>query len=241
MLCGNAIGELSHKYPNAMKKILILLFVFVPAAQFLYSQGFEVIEGIAPMNVTRIGHASVSLPDGKVLVVGGHTQGFEITSTAEIFDPLTGIWTLYNIDNPHDGCSFVKLADGRFMFYGGFSGWGGTGQSTVTTLFDPATSEFTNGPVMNVARAFSAAVRLADNRIIIVGNWYNTGNAEIFNPETNEFTSIGVPVSERSDPLVFPCNDGGAVIIGGYGIYGSPFYTDIVYYDIVNSQFTTLE
>jgi hypothetical protein len=126
------------------------------------------------------------------------------------------------------------------MFFGGFSGGGGTGQSYVTTLFDPSTNEFSNGPTMNVARAFSSAVKLVDNRILIVGNWYNTGDAEIYDPITNIFTSVGTPIVERSNPLVFPCNDGGAVILGGYGIYGSPNYSDIVYYDSSNSQFSTL-
>lgn len=223
-----------------MKNIQLLFVLLVSTTSLVFSQGFEVIAGAAPMNITRYNHVSVALPDGKVLVIGGHTQGFGITSTAEIFDPQTSSWTLYNIDNVHDGSSFVELSDGRFMFFGGFSSGGGSGQSNATTIFDPVTSIFSNGPTMNVSRAFSTAVKLTDNRVLIAGNWYNTGDAEIFDPITNTFTSIGIPISERSNPLVFPCNDGGAVILGGYGIYGSPNYSDIVYFDPINSQFSTL-
>jgi hypothetical protein len=223
-----------------MKKIQLLFAALMLTSGLLYSQGFDVLTGVSPMNVTRYGQASVSLTNGKVLVVGGHTQGFQITPTAEIFDPLTGTWTLYNISNPHDGCSFVKLNNGKFMFFGGFSSGLGVGQSSVTTVFDPLTNEFSAGPVMNVSRAFSSAVKLNDNRILIVGNWYNTGDAEIFDPATNTFTSVGIPVAERANPLVFPCNDGGAVIIGGYGNFGSPNYSDVVNFNPTSNEFTTL-
>jgi hypothetical protein len=223
-----------------MKKILLLFIAFSSAANFLYAQGFEEISSVSPMNITRLNHASVALPDGKVLVVGGHIQGFDITSTAEIYDPIADTWTLYNIDNAHDGCSFVELNDGRFMFYGGFPYGGGSGQSNATTIYDPVAGLFSNGPTMNVSRAFSSAVKLSDNRVLVVGNWYNTGDAEIYDPVANNFTSVGTPVMERANPLVFPCNDGGAVVIGGYGIYGSPNYSDVVYFDPSNSQFTSL-
>ena len=223
-----------------MKKTLFLFVALIFATTFINAQGFEVVENTPPMNVTRYNHTSVSLPDGKVLVVGGHTQGFLLTSTAEIYNPLTNSWTLYTIDNPHDGASIVKLSNGKFMFFGGYSSGYGVGQSTVTTIFDPATNEFSSGPPMNVARGNSTAVLLKDNRVIIVGNWYNTGDAEIFDPSTNTFTSIGIPVQQRSFPLVFPANDGGAVIIGGSGNYGTPNFTDIVYYNPVSMSFTTL-
>lgn len=223
-----------------MKKIQILFAALILTSNLLYSQGFEEITDVSPMNVTRYGHASVSLPDGKVLVIGGHTQGFQITSTAEIYDSQTNEWTLYNIDNPHDGCSYVKLSNGNFMFFGGFSGSSGIGQSTVTTIFNPETSVFTSGPQMNVARGYSTAVKLTDDRVMIVGNWYNTGDAEIFDPSTNTFTSIGIPLAERSNPLVFPSNDGGAVILGGNGNYGSPAYSDIVHYDPESMEFLSL-
>jgi hypothetical protein len=223
-----------------MRNFLFSLGLFLTSISWVYSQGFEVLNGASPMNVTRYNHAAVSLPDGKVLAVGGHTQDFLITSTAEIFDPLTGTWTLYNIDNPHDACSFVELSDGRFMFFGGFSGGSGVGQSNVTTIFNPTTNTFTNGPTMNVARALSTAIKLADNRILIVGNWYNTGDAEIYDPATNTFTSVGTPIVERAYPVVFPCNDGGAAILGGFGVYGSPFYSDIVYFNPTTSQFSSL-
>lgn len=223
-----------------MKNIQLLFVLLVSTTSLVFSQGFEIIAGPSAMNVTRYNHAVASLPDGKVLAIGGHDQGFGIPANAEIYDPTTEAWTLYNIDNSHDGCSFVKLSDGRFMFYGGFSGGGGSGQSNATTIFDPATSLFSNGPTMNVSRAFSTAIKLNDNRVLIVGNWYNTGDAEIYDPVANTYTSVGTPGVERSLPLVLPCNDGGAAILGGVDIYGSTSYTDVVYFDPTASIFTTL-
>lgn len=223
-----------------MKKILILFAALILTSGFIYSQGFEMTSDVSPMTINRYGHALVSLPDGRVLAIGGHTEGFLLTPTAEIYDPQTDLWTLYDIDNPHDGCSYVELSDGKFMFFGGFGSAYGVSQSAGTTVFDPVTTEFTTGPPMNLKRAYSTAVKLTDNRIIIVGNWYNSGDAEIFDPSTNTFTSIGIPISQRTYPLVFPCNDGSAVILAGSTTSGSPSLTDIIQYDPESMEFTSL-
>src|SRR4051794_6085619 len=46
----------------------------------------------APMAEARTDFAAVSLPDGRVLVVGGRNPG-RVLASAEIFDPASGTWS----------------------------------------------------------------------------------------------------------------------------------------------------
>jgi len=41
-------------------------------------------------------------------------------------------------------------------------------------------------------------------------------------------------------PLILPCTDGGAYILGGYGIYGSPVFTDVEMYSATTNSFTSV-
>jgi hypothetical protein len=53
------------------------------------------------MNVGRseIEYAAVRLPDGRVLVPGGHSAPHMETNTADLFDPETGTWAAAGLMN----------------------------------------------------------------------------------------------------------------------------------------------
>ncbi|MBV6406244.1 MAG: hypothetical protein GFGODING_03029 [Flavobacteriales bacterium] len=200
------------------------------------AQGFSELGPVAPMQVARYGHMATPLDDGKVLVAGGHTQGFALTATAEIYDPALDTWTLYNVPNPHDGGAMVRLSDGRYLFMGGASSGSGVGQSSVTTLYDPVSDSFTNGPPMLYSRFFQTAAVLASGDVLVVGNWYAPGTAELYDHSSGTFVPVGMPI-ERSSPLILPCADGTAYIVGGSSIYGSGNFTEVEAFDPATGQF----
>jgi len=221
-----------------MKTRITLLASAILGVLTALGQGFTVMPSLADLNVARYGHATVNLNDGRILVIGGHTTGFALTSTAEIYNPATDTWTLYNVPNPHDMVSFARMNNGNYIFMGGCDNGYGVGQSVVTTIFDPVNTTFTSGPNMNVARTNSAAARLANGDILVFGNWYNTGNAELYNGTTAQFVTIGAPTLERSYPLVLPTADGNAYILGGHGIYGGTPLNSVEEYNATNQSFT---
>src|SRR5690349_9136826 len=45
------------------------------------------------LNTARFLHTATLLPNGVVLVAGGLDNGFHATSSSELYDPASGIWT----------------------------------------------------------------------------------------------------------------------------------------------------
>jgi len=91
------------------------------------------------------GFEMVLLGDGRVLVVGGSTAadptGGGAAVSAEIYDPVTGLFTLTgNMTVPRTGqFGLSLLADGRVMVAGG------GGLDPDTELWDPETGEWSDG------------------------------------------------------------------------------------------------
>jgi hypothetical protein len=87
-------------------------------------------EKLADMKTARMSHQV--FPSGTdIVVVGGHTTGFLLTTTAEIY--RNGQWSDVAINSPHDGGFSLVLPDGRIMVGGGFSRAEGNGQTTLPT------------------------------------------------------------------------------------------------------------
>jgi hypothetical protein len=223
-----------------MKTRFTLLASAILGVLTVLGQGFTEIQNIADMNTTRYGHAAINLDDERVLVVGGHTTGFALTATAEIYDAVANTWTQFNVPNPHDMMAFVRLNNGSYLFMGGCSSGYGVGQSVVTTIFDPVNNTFTAGPNMLVSRTNNTAARLSNGNVLVVGNWYNTGNAELYDYSLGQFVSVGTPVIERSHALVLPTSDGNAYILGGYGPFGGAGNTIVEEFNAGTNTFSTV-
>lgn len=119
--------------------------------------------------------ASVSLPDGRLMVTGG--EGVDVlwpprrgippehVALAEIYDPTSNKWTLAkNMTKIRCGHSASTLRDGRVFVMGGEGDVGKTSE-----FFDPKRGEWSSGP--DLPRSFwgHTATLLLDGRILIVG------------------------------------------------------------------------
>jgi len=159
-------------------------------------------EKIADMNTPRLGHQVFPAGNG-IVVVGGHTNNYELTTTAEIYQ--NGQWKNISISNPHDGGFSVVLGDGRVMVGGGFSNNDGKGQSKATDIYDPNTQSFTKGPDMTVARAGCKAI-LLNNKVYVNGN-YRADNKVMDCYDGSSFTSVGDMLG-ISSPYMFASKNG---------------------------------
>ena len=115
------------------------------------------------MNYPRWVHTGSTLPDGRVLVVGGDGGGNnESSQTAELYDPSTETWSL--TWSPARGRAFgdsaTTLADGRVLVVGGENGTDPL-SPTSAELYDPATGTWSVTGGLAHERVWHAAAVLA--------------------------------------------------------------------------------
>lgn len=115
-----------------------------------------------PLGTSRYGHSAIRLADGRVLVAGGYncigvsgTHNYTLTqlASAEVFDPLTGLWSsVGDLRDPDHAGHPQLLPDGRVIFSG-------------AEIFDPTSMmfELLPEPESGFAR-FPSGLKLPDGR-----------------------------------------------------------------------------
>ena len=87
-------------------------------------------------------HSMITLPTGKVLLVGGTTSGSTTRSRAELYDPATGQWTATgSLTTGRYQAAIGLLGNGRAVIAGGRFGPTISGSTAVGTaeIYDPGT------------------------------------------------------------------------------------------------------
>jgi hypothetical protein len=174
------------------------------------------------MHGPRSYFTAVALKNGKVLVAGGLSGGqypyHKVEATAEVYDPLTGRFTLAgDMSVPRYKQGAALLPDGRVLIVGGSNEDGRQSKYSSTEIFDPQINAFQPGPRMKFPRykLLSGVTPLNDGRILIAGG---AELPEIYDPAHGVF----VPLSD--DPLdgflfstatLLP--DGRVLMVDGYG------------------------
>lgn len=114
----------------------------------------------------RQGHTVTLLPDGRVLVVGGGTA--RASSTAEVYDALTGQWTLVAAPSvPREHHAAVVTPEGQVLVLGGehFT----SGALASVERFDPMTGHWVSAPTLTEPRGLPGALPLRDGSVLLVG------------------------------------------------------------------------
>jgi len=196
------------------------------------------------MTVARMGHSSINLADGRIILLGGHGTGFTSLGTADLWTPATHAFTTLTMNDTHDGGALATLADGTYLLAGGAADWGVAPGYATAELYNPATNTFTPTGSMVHPRMLCTAATLAGGKVLIVGGWYDTASAtygELYDPATGTFTATGALNTPRAQPMVLPTSDGKAVICGGVGIYGTPAFDQVELFDPATGTFSVLQ
>ena len=179
---------------------------------------------VAPLNVRRALHSAALLPDGRVLVAGGRTctqappavcDFTVVTTTAEIFDPATGTWTLTaNMNVPRHTTNAARLPDGRILVPNGF--WGQGQPRQEGEWYDPSTGTWTLTEITDVTHARQGAIRLDNGQVVIAAGFTGGSIAEAFDPGTNTWNRVGnVIESARFNFFFSELPNGRGLIAGG--------------------------
>lgn len=204
-----------------MKHLHVLLFCLFLSIGATNAQTPMSVEYLPTMNLTRAAQGMMVLSDNKFVVIGGHTEGFLITQTAEVFNNSPSVWQTKTLVTPHDMPFMAKLNNGTYLIGGGSSMAYGVGQSAACEIFDGTTEASSAAGSMFVARTNASAATLKDGSVLVCGNWYAPANVcDLYDPTTNLFVPTGPCSVQRALPVVIPTDDGGALILGNIGPYG---------------------
>lgn len=175
---------------------------------------------------------AIRLPDGKIVSValseesqGGNPD--DVTSAIAVFDPEALEWThLSDIPSNRIFADIVALEDGRVVVVGGLDLEAMSSSSTTIEPEDLVESYNTNtgewqtlGP-MNEPAMEHSLITLNNGRIMAVGGFndsssmHGTDRAEIFDPDTNEWTLTGSTNVSRMFPVAITLSDGRLLVTG---------------------------
>lgn len=162
------------------------------------------------------------LPNGKVLVVGGHADqkggGWRLIGTTELYDPSTESWALTGaLVEPRQGVrSLAVLANGKVLLAGEHD------TLTGAELYDPSTSEWKSTGRLGVGRGNHSTTLLSDGRVLIAGgiDYYGPetpifASAEIYDPATETWSATGPMASRRFKHAAVRLESGEVLVIGG--------------------------
>jgi hypothetical protein len=156
---------------------------------------------------------AASLPDGRVLIIGG-----DQTNTAEVFNPNTNTFSAAGVGTMTEARYapvVARLNDGRILVAGGYNG---TDDTTSAEIFNPSTMSFTPVGSMSQRREAAAAALLPDGRVLVIGG-YESGSldsTEIFNPSTGTFSPGPTLAQPLSATAYAPLPGGKTLLAGGY-------------------------
>jgi N-acetylneuraminic acid mutarotase len=179
------------------------------------------------MNYSRSFFTATLLNNGKVLVAGGEgclPGGTTTNSSAELYDPSTGTWTVTgSMTTPRQFHTATLLQDGEVLVAGGNDDGSGPTQVASAELYNPTTGTWTATGSMHKNRANHTATLLTSGQVLVVGgrtgDAYDgdisiTGTAELYNPATGEW-SVTDGTARNSSATATLLENGNVLVAGG--------------------------
>ena len=177
------------------------------------------------MASARYAHSLTLLPNGKVLVAGGHDgspTGGGTLSSAELYDPATGTWTATGaMQSACQKHTATLLPNGKVLVAGG--SYDGSELSDAE-LYDPATGRWTATGTMTARMGHSAA-SLPNGKVLVAGGFGGNADssavssADLYDPPTGTWaTTASMSTPRGYFPMVLLRN-GKVLVAGGYDHY----------------------
>ena len=191
---------------------LLLCVTLAATAQTKSRQQYPMVkiqpERLPDLPMARASHATFC-SNGEIVVVGGHTDGFVPTATADYFSQ--GRWHTVNTIYTHDSGLAVQLKSGKVLIAGGCSEALGIGQTFTAELYDPATHSFEGFGCLDRKRTLASGLEVDSGRVLIAGNWYADDDIELFDGKRS-FTHVKSSAVQRSNPYIFRTAKDNAII-----------------------------
>jgi hypothetical protein len=176
----------------------------------------------------RWNFGAVRLANNRVLVAGGIASPATspALTTAEIYDPATGVFTATGpLAQVRVQSEFAALAGGDALAIGGaYMGL----PSKTTERYVAATGTWSPTGSLAMPRAVFGATSLADGRVLATGGWGGVKECEIYDPATGAWTTTGSLAQARDTHVATLLPSGKVLATGGW-----PTRTDAEIFDPV--------
>jgi hypothetical protein len=183
------------------------------------------------MSSVRSHHTATRLADGRVLVCGGMIpdpsssglmQNITATAGAEIYDPITGVWTpTASLTEARYDHTATLLGNGQVLITGGRApdSSGMQQYSSSSELYDPASGTWTAGTFPG-PRALHTATLLANGTVLVTGGLV-VGNgifylnaADLYDPAAKTWVGTGSMLQGRAGNTATLLPNGKVMVTG---------------------------
>jgi Concanavalin A-like lectin/glucanases superfamily/Domain of unknown function (DUF1929)/Bacterial Ig domain len=159
-----------------------------------------------PDNIFCAGHCL--LPDGRLLVVGGHIAAFVGIPDANIFDPVAARWTqvrsmAYGRWYP----TAITIPDGRVLVVAGDDGCQDNCVAAIPEIYEPATNTWVQIPgAANPLPEFPHLFVLPDGRVLATGSFEEAIPTEVLDISTQTWSVVDPAVIDGHSSVMYSLN-----------------------------------
>lgn len=195
--------------------------------------GLSVICGLLPNGgmapaansaTARYQHTATLLLNGKVLVAGGANLSAYWIASAELYDPISDLWSVTgSLTTARTYHTATLLPNGKVLVVGGL---GVAGYTASAELYDPSTGAWTTTGNLATARGYHTATLLPNGKVLVTGGFNSTlapsilSNAELYDPATGAWTTTGNLGTGRVYHTATMLPNGKVLVAGGMNIIG---------------------
>jgi uncharacterized delta-60 repeat protein len=174
------------------------------------------------LNIPRAGHTATRLVNGRVLVVGG--LGINAATTAELYDPATGVWTRTgNLNRARVDHTATLLPNGRVLVAGSSAFSSRNAIAKSAEVYDPATGAWTLTGSLRVAHGRHTATLLLNGKVLVAGGSFAQSGGivlqasppELFDPATGTWSPAGTLPDGRIGHQATLLASGRVLVTGG--------------------------
>jgi N-acetylneuraminic acid mutarotase len=193
---------------------------------------------VASLMTGRVKHTATLLRNGNVLIAGGLNPANMALASAEVYNPATNNWSpAGSMAKARLDHTATLLPSGKVLVTGGWDAPAPANSLASAELYDPATNAWSPAAPMVGSRTFHTATLLADGRVLVVGGQgfrmragafdVSLPNAEIYDPESNHWSTTAPVGFSRVGQTVTRLADGRILVAGGQGDAGIMKSTEI--------------
>lgn len=216
--------------------VTILASDIISQGSIAHASGNGTWHSTGSLLIPRINAQAITLQNGNVLLMGGHTPGDVNDNESEIYDPATGTWHATGTmpDSIPDPTA-VLLQNGKVLVVGYYF--------NDTELYDPGTGTWSHPSYTANSHAIGSTATLLPSGKVLVAGGGDANQTDIYDPSTNHFSFGGNMTTYRGGHIAVLLQNGKVLLAGGNGCTcgdsrGAETTATAELYDPSNGSFT---